>query len=598
MTRERDVLKTLLIKEELEVLENLKKKLLSEEQFTEEVSKVLANALKRAQKKDSKLDIVLAKPIQDGVTKTFSENKQSIIDSLLPIMGQLIRKTVTNSIKQFVADINRTLELGFSAKALKWRWQSYKTGIPFAEIVFEKTIRYQVNEIFIIDNETGLLVQHVGKEETLKDKNAMSAMLTAIKDFVGDSLQSTDSGLMSADFGDSQILIATGPKVYLAMIVKGSPSERLKELNQKLIEEIHSNFSDSLLDTNNFQSIDGIEDFLRPYLVTKNITEEKKSINWVPWIIGLLLIISGLSYLAYKRHTEFNQAQNIVNSTPGLYLQELKKSGDGFVAKGLLDPDADVSQLKENNIQLETKPFISLDEEIIDLRINNILKPYSKVNYNLDHKTLSLTGYLPNDSYKSIFDRLNKVTGINSIRNTTKPDFSMEVEEFLLNHNNLEGVSYNIEPDKLTLNGSTKLATHNKLITELKQQFPEVTIEDSQLDISDSTEKIISQIERDSVVISDESESHSSELLSVIEQIKTLINRFPNSQITIIGESDCQGLNSDRFSQQRADSIKALLIENMIEESHLRTSITPCENFNNDVDDSKKIVRFKTYIEQ
>ena len=46
----RDVLKTLLIKEELEVLENLKK-LLSEEQFTEEVSKVLANALKRAQKK-------------------------------------------------------------------------------------------------------------------------------------------------------------------------------------------------------------------------------------------------------------------------------------------------------------------------------------------------------------------------------------------------------------------------------------------------------------------------------------------------------------------------------------------------------------------
>ena len=218
-----------------------------------------------------------------------------------------------------------------------------------------KTIRYQVNEIFIIDNETGLLVQHVGKRGNRKDKNAMSAMLTAIKDFVGDSLQSTDSGLMSADFGDSQILIATGPKVYLAMIVKGSPSERLKELNQKLIEEIHSNFSDSLLDTNNFQSIDGIEDFYDPIWSQKHNWRKNQS-NWVPLIIGLLLIISGLSYLAYKRHTEFNQAQNIVNSTPGLYLQELKK-WRWFCCKGFARSDADVKSIKEKQYSAWNKAF-------------------------------------------------------------------------------------------------------------------------------------------------------------------------------------------------------------------------------------------------
>ena len=116
MSKERDILKSLLLKEELELLDNLKQKLLSKQQFTKEVSEVLSGAIRRAKKQDNEFERSLTGPIKRGVNRTFSENKQSIINSLLPIMGQLIRKTVTNSIKQFVADINRTLELGFLPK--------------------------------------------------------------------------------------------------------------------------------------------------------------------------------------------------------------------------------------------------------------------------------------------------------------------------------------------------------------------------------------------------------------------------------------------------------------------------------------------------
>ena len=134
MSNQRDILKSLLLKEELEVIAELKQKILSKEQFTKEVSEILSAAINRSRRMDSGFERALARPIKKGVTQAFSENKQSIVDSLLPIMGQLIRKTVTNSIKQFVSDINRALEQRFSMKAIKWRWQARKAGISLSLI--------------------------------------------------------------------------------------------------------------------------------------------------------------------------------------------------------------------------------------------------------------------------------------------------------------------------------------------------------------------------------------------------------------------------------------------------------------------------------
>jgi OOP family OmpA-OmpF porin len=302
MNNERNILKSLLLKEELEVLEQLKQKLLSKEQFTEEVAKVLSKAIKRAHQKDVNFEKALEKPIREGVIKAFSESKQSIIDALLPIMGQLIRKTVTNSIKQFVADINRAIDQGFSTKAIKWRWQAKKAGISFPEMVFQKTIRYQIEQIFLINRENGLLIEHVGKDDLLKDNNAISAMLTAIQDFIGDSLDTPEANLQSAEIENVEYLISSGPKAYLAAVVKGSPTERLKEKLQKLIENIHADFSGYLVKEDEYRNIPDLNDYLRGHLVTKSLEEEQTQTNWLPWDIIPLLILSGLIYWSYTRN--------------------------------------------------------------------------------------------------------------------------------------------------------------------------------------------------------------------------------------------------------------------------------------------------------
>ena len=50
-------------------------------------------------------------------------------------------------------------------RSLKWRFEAWRTGRPFAEIVLLKTLVYRVDQVFLIHKETGLLLQHVVADE-------------------------------------------------------------------------------------------------------------------------------------------------------------------------------------------------------------------------------------------------------------------------------------------------------------------------------------------------------------------------------------------------------------------------------------------------
>ncbi len=381
MSNEREILKTLLLQEELVLLDKLKSKVLSKEQFTQEVSEVLAGAIKRSSKSNNRLKHALKEPINLGIQKAFADNKKSIIDSILPIMGQLIRKTVTNSIKQFVADINRTLEVKFSYKYIKWRLQAMKADISFAEMVFQKTIRYQIEEMFFVDKETGLLIEYAGTDELVKNKDAISSMLTAIQDFIGDSLQLSKSELVSAEIGDNLILITTGPHAYLATVVKGSPTERLKQHLQELVETIHAEFGDEFVLQENFRNLPDLSEMLSDNLVTKSIngSNENRKINWYPWLFMTIAIFSIIFYYQYKNFVKYNKVYDLANGTAGLYVQSIKKTSEGYIIKGLADPLVNLDEFKKLDVAFVTTPFISLEDDIIAMRTVDILSHYSNI---------------------------------------------------------------------------------------------------------------------------------------------------------------------------------------------------------------------------
>ncbi|MCF6318551.1 MAG: hypothetical protein L3J83_04595 [Proteobacteria bacterium] len=606
MSKELDTLKTLLLKEELQLLDSIKQKVLSQEQFTQEVSQVLSRAIKRAHKEDKGFENALSAPIQEGVSRAFSDNKQSIIDGLLPIMGQLIRKTVANSIKQFVADINRILELGFSTKAFKWRWQAIKTGKSFAEIVFQKTIRYQVNEIFLINQENGLLIEHVGTGNMLKDNNAISAMLSVIQEFIGDSLQSPDDHLQSAEMGENLLFFAHGPKSFLVFVVKGSPTERFKIKAQELVENIHAEFSDVLIDEQNYRNNPDLQNYLQNRLVTKSISDTPKKINWIPWVIGILAIIVALTYLSIKRNNEYQQMATTANSIDGLYVQSVTRKKGKFIIKGLIDPLANITSLQHENIVLDTKPYVSLDEAIIKKRLELIVTDFPGVHVNTDHvktvhvntdkQTLNVEGNISADNYSILMTRLNSLIGIEQINNRLVVDNSPAIAAFAQSYfTTNKQLKYVVSHNHVSLTGTLTYKKHQDFIQKITHQFPETTFDNKHVTLSDSNQLLIDKINA-TVINMPLLEKNNTKQARILEEttdhLQQLLKRKAAFMLTIVGQSDCYGTLSDDHSSKRAKTIMSTLIQNAINPAFMSTKIQACDQFDRTFNDAQKNVYF------
>jgi OOP family OmpA-OmpF porin len=103
--------------------------------------------------------------------------------------------------------------MAFSWKGLRWRLESLKTGKPFSEVVMLNTLVYRVEQLFLIHRQTGLVLSHlVGEDVASQDADMVSAMLTAIQDFVRDCFAGGQEGDLDAmQMGDYTLLVEQSP---------------------------------------------------------------------------------------------------------------------------------------------------------------------------------------------------------------------------------------------------------------------------------------------------------------------------------------------------------------------------------------------------
>ncbi len=72
----------------------------------------------------------------------------------------------------------------------------------------------------------------------------ISAMLTAVKDFVHDSFEEADGAeLDTVELGEFNVWIQHGPKASLCAVVTGTPPRELRNVLQRTLEELHSQFA-------------------------------------------------------------------------------------------------------------------------------------------------------------------------------------------------------------------------------------------------------------------------------------------------------------------------------------------------------------------
>ncbi|OGS43276.1 MAG: hypothetical protein A3K76_07280 [Euryarchaeota archaeon RBG_13_57_23] len=129
---------------------------------------------------------------------------------------------------------------------------------------------HALENLFLIHND-GRLVAHVTKEENMNlDKDVVSAMFTAVQEFVRDSFQQGEVGLKKLEIGDKNVVIEKGAFAYLALIYSGWPPKETFENMAMLLKDVEERFKGKLEKWNGTgKAVKGVDKMLQDFMIDK-----------------------------------------------------------------------------------------------------------------------------------------------------------------------------------------------------------------------------------------------------------------------------------------------------------------------------------------
>jgi hypothetical protein len=147
---------------------------------------------------------------------------------------------------------------------------------------------YALENIFLIHND-GRLVAHVSKEDnTNLDKDVVSAMFTAVQDFVRDSFQKGEVGLKKLEIGDKKVTIEKGQSAYLALIYSGWPAKETFESLPMLVRDIEERYKGRLEKWNGtMKTMRGVDKMLQEFMADTykpGTWHEEEGIEDAQWV--------------------------------------------------------------------------------------------------------------------------------------------------------------------------------------------------------------------------------------------------------------------------------------------------------------------------
>lgn len=334
---------------------------------TSELAYILPNAIRKAselqaqqQAATDKMDKLsvnveelsasLKGPVEMSLRQSISDDPHSLANALFPIMGPAIRKSINESIKGLINNINRTVERSLSPQGLAWRLEAIRTGRPFGEIVLQKTLVYRVEQVFLIHRDSGLLIQHLHLDGVaMGDSDAVSAMLTAIQDFIRDSFSaSKKEELDSVDIGDFTVWLERGPYAVLACVMRGSAPYAFRSTMRALLELMHARYGNALEHFDgDTSSLEGCRPLLQKAIQVEEVEAEskKKQRRFKPVAFLFILLLLGLgAWLGYQKwqahvqQQEVNRYLQALAQEPGIIVTQTQIDKGNLHLRGLRDP--------------------------------------------------------------------------------------------------------------------------------------------------------------------------------------------------------------------------------------------------------------------
>ncbi len=368
------------------------------------ISKYLPEAVAINARKGDKLAKALSQTFSRTLDVTVQQDTETMVEGISPLVVPALRRGVRESFRSTRNAIKWALQYGVSLQGIRWQIEAMRSGRSFSEVVLSHTLRYRVEQVFLIHRISGLPLQHVVADSVkAQDGSLVSSMLTAIQDFVQDSFGTkAEEGLATLQVGELTVWIEQGPKAILAAVVRGTPEPELRRVLKETARSIHLQFNAALT------FFDGD---ITPFEATKPILESEllshyqiptRPISPLFWTIlgGLAVWLVTLAIFFVKDNVHWNDYLGKLQNEPGIVvLEDGREDGKWFV-RGMKDPMAmntdsllETTNLDPEEVVQKWIAYNSLEPDILLRRAYQYLGPLPKgVELTIKNGVLKATG--------------------------------------------------------------------------------------------------------------------------------------------------------------------------------------------------------------
>jgi outer membrane protein OmpA-like peptidoglycan-associated protein len=380
-------LRTLLVGREIETLSRLTGVVDDPERLAAAIGRVLPTAIAEATS-DARMGHVLAPVMEKAAESSIRNDPTTLVNILYPTIVPAIRKSIGETIDETFQRLNQALKYSLSWRGLKWRWEAWRTGVPFAEVVLKHTLVYQVEHVFLVHRQTGLLIAHVAAENAVsQDPQLISSMLVAIQDFVRDSFSGAEyQGLDSLQLGELRLWSEPGPFAALVVVIRGDPPEGLHDTMRDTLSRIHAERHHALESFNgDSEGLGDVEARLSELVALGEHAPPRSRLGRVI-LLGFLFLplIAAGAWAAWWWHNQrlWEGYLERLRAQPGIVISEARRRDGKFVVSGLRDPLAsDPSALLGEagidpaRVETHFGPYQALDPQSVLKRLKLTLNP-------------------------------------------------------------------------------------------------------------------------------------------------------------------------------------------------------------------------------
>jgi outer membrane protein OmpA-like peptidoglycan-associated protein len=351
---------------------------------------------------------------------------QAVVDAVYPVIGPSIRRALSDALRQMADDVDGALRDTFSLRALAWRIEAWRSGIPYAQVVLRHRARHRVEHLFLIQPESGLLLAHLtapGVPEL--DADAVAGMFTAIHHFVRDSVATEDgSGIGSATVGGYRLAVSDGPHARLVALVRGVPSADFGARLDALNEEVHARHGIALADGDLSSNAGAVlEPVQLEELDADRVSRTQRRQARRPFVLALLCVVAlallAWGVLAWRWSMQSTRIQDGLAAMPGLVVLGVDDSHRGRLRiEGLLDPLApDPRQWLAANdpgvhAEWKLRPYLSMEPGVVRQRIARALAVPAALVRTDDAGTTHVAGTLPFADWHRVAGLVPALAGI------------------------------------------------------------------------------------------------------------------------------------------------------------------------------------------